>query len=913
MKRLLLTLLLAPAFCFAQTAAQAETDIQIYNEVRQSYSNGFYPGVVSAADNLNRNFPESSFIHSALVYKGEAYLYMENYNEAIEALQLAATHMHSGSPEIVRCNYFLGRALYSQKKYAAALEKFHLACSLALTNDDMDFYAPAVFYSGRAFYELSEFKNAVPLFEYVVQNGKLFDNGDYGEALQKLFICYNKTGSPAKTVALFNKLPEGSFEPAVYLSLCFYYGDACAALNKNDEAYSAYSRVLDNSNKSLPGVTSFLLRVAIDEFNDKNYDKAETYLLKLEASEGENTELKFFRNLYLAKIDLERGAAPDAEKKLSGLENLAKKSVAEGAADSYYSTLLQCKIQNEKWEDIPGVYGKIKEPGPADKYAVSAYYYKKGQYEKVDSSSGELYASALSKSGRYEQACEQYARLGGGAATSFDYAMALFMCGRYTEAEKTAAASASAQKDYLRGLCFINLKNWKKAVDCFAAYLRLQSGAAEFNKLSLYYKGYAEYNLAQFKDSYSSFVRYCMEAQAGGVVVSADYLLKSYEYAVKSALQTGDYKNASAQAANLVRYSAEGQQKQKAVILSAEILTDYENYDAAVDLLAPYTSGRDDFAAQCIFMTAKIYELQNKVEAADDLYRRIYEGLSRTSYAEEAMYRSGEIYYSRGNYSQAYNRFNSYVYKYSNGRFTDAALFYCGDCALRLGENDRCLMLNKTLLQKFPSSVYAYGASKNLLEAYYKQEEYSQALTVARQMLRDFSKQASDDEIEKRARELERIVGGVDRRVAEKESEYSRLGGASTLAGRAAGTQLVRLYAESLSTQQEAYNLASELFEKQTGSSERADAAYNAEFIAEYNRKNGNNKKAAELYLKAAEYYRSVKNEGGAAASLYGAAEAFAAEGLIGDARETAALLKELYPDSIQADRVDRVTGDARN
>ena len=67
------------------------------------------------------------------------------------------------------------------------------------------------------------------------------------------------------------------------------------------------------------------------------------------------------------------------------------------------------------------------------------------------------------------------------------------------------------------------------------------------------------------------------------------------------------------------------------------------------------------------------------------------------------------------------------------------------------------------------------------------------------------------------------------------------------------------------------------------------------------------------MYLKAAEYYRSVKDSTGAASSLYGAAEAFAAEGLTGDARETAALLKELYPQSIQAERVDRVTGDARN
>ena len=47
--------------------------------------------------------------------------------------------------------------------------------------------------------------------------------------------------------------------------------------------------------------------------------------------------------------------------------------------------------------------------------------------------------------------------------------------------------------------------------------------------------------------------------------------------------------------------------------------------------------------------------------------------------------------------------------------------------------------------------------------------------------------------------------------------------------------------------------------------------------------------------------------------ALIPAAEAFAAEGLDGDARETAALLKELYPQSIQAERVDRVTGQARN
>ena len=79
-------------------------------------------------------------------------------------------------------------------------------------------------------------------------------------------------------------------------------------------------------------------------------------------------------------------------------------------------------------------------------------------------------------------------------------------------------------------------------------------------------------------------------------------------------------------------------------------------------------------------------------------------------------------------------------------------------------------MLNKTLLQKYPASVYAYGANKNLLEAYYKQEEYSQALSVAKTMLRDYAQQAADDEIGKRVKELEKIVSGTYRPVANKES-----------------------------------------------------------------------------------------------------------------------------------------------
>ena len=400
-KILVLILLLTPAFCFAQ---QIDSDVQIYNEVRQSFNNGFYPGAVTSAELLQKEYPKSSFLHSALAYKGEALINMESYEDAIEALENAVAYMHSGSPEIIRCHYLLGRALFCQKKYSQALEKFYRACSLSLTNEDMEFYPACILYSGRAFYELEKYKEAIPLFEYVAANGKPFDSAEYGEALQKLFICYNKSGSPEKTAALFNSFTkedfEASFEPAVYTSLCFYYGDACAALGKNEEAYEAYSQVLESGEKSLAVsalkkaylktqeafsnkpelLNEFWLRLAIDEFNAKNYEKAEGYLSNVEVSEySEAGDVKLFKNLYAAKILLENGQPAEAEKMLSGLEALAKKSETEGAADSYYSTLLQCKLQSEKWDDVPGVYAKLKAPDKNAVLAVSTYYYKKGQ------------------------------------------------------------------------------------------------------------------------------------------------------------------------------------------------------------------------------------------------------------------------------------------------------------------------------------------------------------------------------------------------------------------------------------------------------------------------------------------------------------------------------------------------------
>lgn len=929
-------LLFTICICLAANLFSADSyvsDVNLYNEINLAFKNRYYPGTVDKVNLLEKQFPDSVFMSSALAYKGDALINMYRYDEAISTLENAISHMHTGSLEMSHCTYLLGKAFYYKKNYSKALEQFHLACNLSFTDGVMYYYHSSILYSARSFYALEKYEEAYPLFEYVISNGNQYTKADFDEALQKIMLSYNYAGKENKTLELFAQLNKEDFSEELYYTLCIYNADACKQLNKNNEAYEYYCQVVENADETLainalkkayilaseknigvnPGevfsktvdtfsenpelVNEFWIRLGIDEYKNKNYKKAEEYFTNVDHENAVVT-------LYKAKIILDRDKNPEtAEELLLPIEKNINNVKTENFQNSYYSVLLQCKFQQKKWNELPQIYSKIKNPSYEDTYAVSASYYEKGDYKNVSPETGVLYASALARSGDYINAEAVFAKTELSASARAEYAKVLFACGKYQDSYNQAQQSNDVNKEYISGLCQINLKNWELAKNHFANYIKQMSGKSDFIKLVFFYKGYSEYCLEEYKNSYASFVRFGAEAVPSQIV----YTRKGYEYAAKSALQTGDFKNAAVQAENVIKNSTNLEEKHSAVLFCSEIFSDYENYDKALSILLPYTLDKSDFAVQALFAAAKVYEKQGNVESADNSYKKIYTDFPKSELAEEAMYRCGEVYYSHRDYVTALNCFNKYIYKYANGKFSDGAMFFCGDCSIRLGEVDRAIMLNKTMLQKYPASIYSYGANKNLLEAYYEQESYNQALDVAKIIVKNFPEQAASDEIGRRLIELEKIVSGTDKQVAEKQSEYEKLGKSTTKKGRIAGSELVKLYADSSDTQKDAFELAKELLSKQTANDEKLYAADNAEFIADFYRRNQMNKEAAEMYLTAAEYFRSLDNSSKAAGALYGAAEAFISEGLAGDAEETAKLLIQLYPESKQAERVERL------
>ena len=157
MKRLLTTLLLltASALCFAQ----AETDVQLFNEIKQSFDNGFYPGAVTAADKLQSSYPESSFFHSALAYKGQALIYMENYDEAISLYQEAI----SINPKKIECYLNLAKCHLEKKDYIKSIELCKYVCE---NTEDLSWKATAFGILGYSFRAQNKLDEALKAFEY---------------------------------------------------------------------------------------------------------------------------------------------------------------------------------------------------------------------------------------------------------------------------------------------------------------------------------------------------------------------------------------------------------------------------------------------------------------------------------------------------------------------------------------------------------------------------------------------------------------------------------------------------------------------------------------------------------------------------------------------------------------------------
>jgi tetratricopeptide (TPR) repeat protein len=939
---------------------QQPSDISLYQELSAAYGGGFYPGVVSYAEQLVSLYPDSVFSGRSSAMEGEALVRLGRFDDAVPVLEHAEKLAGSASQSAAECVYWRARAEYGRGNNSKASYLFHVFFTGAGKNNR--YYASAVLYSGRTCMLLGDYRPAALLFQYVISSGTSYTPAEYSEAAVKLFDAYNKIQEYRKTIAVFAQFRQSDFSAYMYYMLAEYAGEAYESLGEYKKAYDLYSNVLDSGQKNLAVgalrkayrvssehrsevgedsgkvladaqntladspelVSEFWTRLAIDAYSAGTYEKAVDYFDK--AENNATPGLLQIAALYRAEM-MVNGKNVPVENAVSILKKTADKTLLLPDSDngrSYQVAMVRYAAMLKNWDDVLKYASGIQSPDKETSYYKAYALYNTGKYDTAiavlepytDPNTNNpppvmaLYALVLARTSRFSDAIAIYGKMSDADTidnvSRLDYAELLLQTGKNDEAYVQASKSKQPLASYIAGLAQFNNKNWASAVAGFAHCLDtdILPDTGQYRAFALFYKGYAEYRQGNTKTAYADLVKFA------GAYPDNHLVFEACMTAANAAVQNGDYINAATQAEAAVKIASSGKGHENAVLLCSGIYSDAKQYDKAVDILSDPSREINPFGMKCLYQIAQIYVRQGKNDTADSTYASLAQKYPSDPLAEESLYRRGELFYTLQKYETAINRFSAYTTAYPGGRFTDAAWYFTAESCALTGALDRAILTDMMLIKQYPVSTYVYSAEKSLLKWSRDRGDYADALAAARSLLSLYGGQAKKDGIAQEEAELEKLASGADKRIVEKQSDYEQAGKNETAAGRKIGTELAELYMAS-SRYDLAESLAVPLLEQQKKniSLESQYAARTADVLAACNHWKKSYKQAAGMFLVAAEYYRMNSNADKAAVSLYRAADSFMSAKMEGDAQDTAKTLKSLYPDSLLSKTVDSLIG----
>lgn len=827
---------------------------------------------------------------SSLLYAGKSYAAQKKYEESIPLLEYAAANgMQYNWSEYCGAVLLLFTSYKETKNYKKTVQMYANLSGLdGSAADNLALYA------GDAENALGNYKSAYNLYESVLLNGS---PAFAVQALQKSYAVSSEHQNEVKK------------DPGEVLALV-------------KEKLSSSPDLLDE----------FYLRLGIDAFAAGNYSKSSSYLEQI--SENALSDIFLIQSLYKAELIVRTGKealparAAAAQKVLNAAlqKNESVKDSNPSVYNSYGKALVRYAALQQHWNETLKNAQNVSLPDADSLYWKAAAEYETQQYAKslatletVVNVSGSLawksckesrllYAETLSKNGRTQDSIAVFSKLSDelqnavpqsaafAETVCINYASVLLAAGKNTEAAQQAARGTSSTALYLEALADFNRGKWKEAASLFTKYLAAGDADTSRQSFAKFYCGYVQYRSNDTSSAYKTLYEFAKQNPSNALTWNA------YMTAASAAVANGKLPLAADSAECALKNAVSEDRRQKSVLLCAGIYVDSVLYEKALNLLTPYIKQRNAFGLQCRFETAQIYEKKQKITQADNVYASISADFPSAALAEEAEYRRGDLYYSAKNYGTAVSRFQSYINKYPDGRFSDAAMYFCAESLNVSGLPERAVLQYELLLKTASKTTYRYAALKSLCALYRAQGDYHAALESAKLMLSDYAEQSRADKIDRQIQELEQLASGTDARIVQKKSEYETSGGVSTASGRKAGTELAALYAKSPDTRNDALLLAEKLLtaQKKNLEAESLYAAENAALLASLYRMRKRNTESAKMYLSAAEYWRKNASENNAAAALYGAVEAFDAAGSYSDAKEAASLLEKLYPASRQ-------------
>ena len=710
------------------------------------------------------------------------------------------------------------------------------------------------------------------------------------------------------------------------------------ATNHKKEVNSEPGDVLEKVKDSLSDykdlLSQFWTRLAIDSFNNGDFEKSKQYFKNAQEDDSDGKYLAL-QGLYLSSIEFELNQNP--ENALQILNEYYKKASVSQESEYYFDYLNSyAKIYaylfnwQKSYENVKIICDKISD-FPQKKYLYNeAIYWQslalynlknykdallsiekicplvKNQNENSSNQKNQegiwynanlLYAKILVKNQNENQAKKVFEILENAPLKEqdrLDFAKVLFMSGYLDLSLRQAFRVESSDSYYICALDYFNKKDYVNAQKYFERYINSKNEEKIF--YAKFYLGYCEYKLNQNEKAYNTFINLAQSDKNHNL---------SYEScinAVNAALQLKDFSKASDACVLAISCAKNQNQKEEAIILTADIFTDAKNYDKAISFLQESANQNNEFGMKSLYKIAQIYEKQEKWNESDKTFLLLATKFPNSSFADESFYRRGELFYAAQKYQIAISRFKDYQKEFKKGKFLDASYFYMADSYAKINQNNFAILQYKYLIEFMPNSSYVFNSRKNLIKIYRSQTNYKDALEQANILISQFPELSQKDEIYQEKAELEKLLSGEDEKYIKLQSEYKKNGSSSTKSGRILGTELCEYMWQNQNLKEDSFVLANELFSIQSQpENETSEANYAARtsiIVAEYCRSKNDNLTSAQTYLLSAKYARLDSNHLLAQRALYSAVEAFDAASLTQDAKLACKTLNELYPES---------------
>lgn len=331
----------------------------------------------------------------------------------------------------------------------------------------------------------------------------------------------------------------------------------------------------------------------------------------------------------------------------------------------------------------------------------------------------------------------------------------------------------------------------------------------------------------------------------------------------------------------------------------------YEEARSQYETLATAAPGRAEQAAY-LRRAADALVAGNQMQAAISRYDALSREYADLAVGRLVLLEAGELLYAMGDAAAARERFRRYQERYPDGAELDRALYWAGLTSYELGEAGRSLLWWEPLITRYPDSRFTPEVLFLTAEIYAARDQRRQALELYDRLVAAYPDSNRSEEAERRRRTIRLELDGLSAREAglwvELESQNGPEPGTERWfdvilqLGRIAIREQITLTAERA-------RIVDRLLEAADYEGPRAAEA--SLLLAEYYRRRGETNAAVRRYVEAA-------GTDGApdelrAQSLYELASLARDAGDPGVALDALDELQERYPESIWADRAERL------